>query len=60
MVDENKMEEEVSIDKPILRPMSIEDGENFFRKIKIGVQADEHGTYKTFLKHHIIFQLGQK
>jgi hypothetical protein len=59
VVGENKIEEEVSIDKPILRPMSIEDGENL-KKIKISVQVDEHGTYKTFLKHNIIFQLGQK
>jgi hypothetical protein len=44
VLDEKKMEEEASKDKPIPTPMLTEDKHFFLEKIKINVPAEERGT----------------
>jgi hypothetical protein len=44
------MEEEVSIDKPIPKPMSDEENKKSFQKVKITVNIEERGIYKKIFK----------
>jgi hypothetical protein len=50
VADEKKMEEEVSMDKPIPNAMTNDEKENFLEKVKISVRAKEHETYNFFVK----------
>ena len=57
-IDEQKIEEDASNDKPIPKPMTDFQKEKFLAQIKITVPAEEERTYtKLLLKHHDVFSV---
>jgi hypothetical protein len=58
VVDENKMEKEVSKDEPTPCSMPNEGKMKLIEKVKINVPAEESETYmRPLLKHHNVFSL---